>query len=118
MIRRSMSRAVRQTPANRPRLHSVAAVRQIALRVLFCASLLSVDTWSVAAEDDEDEAQLLPGLVARYAVAGVECVRRDDAVNFVWNDRSPDERLPEGDFSARWEGQLLVLSPGKHRFYV
>ncbi|HEV3338789.1 MAG TPA: c-type cytochrome [Pirellulales bacterium] len=93
-------------------------MRQIALRVLFCASLLSVDTWSVAAEDDEDEAQLLPGLVARYAVAGVECVRRDDAVNFVWNDRSPDERLPEGDFSARWEGQLLVLSPGKHRFYV
>ncbi|HWB09937.1 MAG TPA: c-type cytochrome [Pirellulales bacterium] len=90
------------------------------LCILLSASLLALGTRSFAAEDDEEEEepQLLPGLVARYSTADAECVRRDDALQFVWRDRSPDERLRPGDFSARWEGQLLVVSPGKHRFYV
>ncbi|MGH7138383.1 MAG: c-type cytochrome, partial [Pirellulales bacterium] len=57
-------------------------------------------------------------LVARYDGGGAVWPRRDEAVQFVWGDAAPDERLPPGEFSARWQGQLLVLSPGKHRFYL
>lgn len=83
--------------------------------VLFLAILFPA---IAIAQEDDDEPQLLPGLVARYQAAGAKCIRRDDAVQFVWNDRSPDERLPAGNFSAQWQGQLLVMSPGKHNFYV
>src|SRR5487761_1433260 len=88
-----------------------------ALLLLFVC--ISDATIAFGAEDDGDEEpQFLPGLVARYETVGAKCVRRDEAVQFVWGDRSPDERLPPGDFSARWQGRILVLSPGQHRFYL
>jgi cytochrome c2 len=96
-----------------------ASPRPLWLCVLVCPWFIAFGAHSFAAEDEDDEPQLLPGLVARYATDGIECARRDDAVQFVWNDRSPDERLPPADsFSAGWRGQLLVLAPGKHRFHV
>jgi mono/diheme cytochrome c family protein len=107
----------RRGRSDRNRLPPHGVPRLLWTCVLFCTLALARSTCSIA-DDDDEEPQLLPGLVARYASAGVECVRRDDALQFVWKDRSPDERLPPGDFSARWEGQLLVLSPGEHRFYV
>ncbi|HEX7377390.1 MAG TPA: c-type cytochrome, partial [Pirellulales bacterium] len=88
----------------------------IALAVIVL--LMSVVAACADDDDDDDEPQLTPGVVGHYDGGGCTCVRRDAAVQFIWGDRSPDERLPPGDFSARWDGQLYVVSPGKHRFYL
>lgn len=72
-------------------------------------------------EEDEgdDEPRLVAGLVARYeSERGPHCVRRDEAIQFDWQHRSPDERLPAGKFSAEWHGLLTALSAGEYRFFV
>jgi mono/diheme cytochrome c family protein len=101
--------------ANRARSWRACRVAAAFLSFLVAITLTVA---AVVAADDDDEPQFLPGLVARYEANGIDCIRRDEAVQFVWKGRSPDERLPAGDFSARWQGQLLVMSPGQHRFYL
>jgi mono/diheme cytochrome c family protein len=100
------------------RLGSAPATASVFVAAWWCAALAFLAAATFADEKDDDEPQLIPGLVARYEASGVRCVRRDEAVQFVWGDRSPDERLPPGSFSAEWSGQLTVMSPGKHRFYL
>ncbi|HVX15568.1 MAG TPA: c-type cytochrome [Pirellulales bacterium] len=73
---------------------------------------------SFATDDEDEEPELRAGLIGHYEAGGIECARRDEAVQFVWGRHSPDERLPVGGFTAQWHGQVLVLSPGRHRFHV
>jgi cytochrome c551/c552 len=84
------------------------------LATLFAAPALAAD------DDDDDELpDYRPGLVATYQAADEKpIVRRDNDVQFVWRDASPDPRLPSGPFKARWQGRLFTMSPGKHQLHV
>ncbi|HSG72041.1 MAG TPA: PA14 domain-containing protein, partial [Planctomycetaceae bacterium] len=68
------------------------------------------------AQDLEDE--FPPGLLARYSVGDATCERIDDSISFVWNDESPDPRLPSGKFSANWKAFQLVRKNAKYTFHV
>jgi mono/diheme cytochrome c family protein len=78
-----------------------------------CASITQS---ALAADDDDEEAQ--PGLAARYTAGDKAVDRIDRDVQFVWGAGSPDARLPAGGFSARWTGQILIRSEGKHAFHL
>src|SRR5688500_7573685 len=81
-------------------------------------SLVLLAAPGVAFCQDED-AEFLPGLVATYTgIDGKSVTRRDPAVSFVWRDTAPDARLTPGRFTARWQGRILVVSPGSYRFHV
>lgn len=67
------------------------------------------------AQDNDDE-DFSPGLSATYTASGNTIHRVDDDVAFVWEDDSPDPRLPQGLFQVDWEGSLLVREPGEYRF--
>lgn len=73
---------------------------------------------SAKTDRDDDDANLQPGLIARYSAAKSSIERIDADVQFVWSTASPDARLPTGPFRAVWTGQLLVRSPGKHRLHA
>jgi len=74
---------------------------------------------ATAVSQDADSPEFLPGLIATYIGAdGKSHTRLDPAVAFVWRDTAPDDRLPPGKFSARWQGRLLVVSPGAYRFHI
>ena len=69
-------------------------------------------------DDEEDEAPLfMPGLVAEYSGKdGRTHQRLDELLSMNWGTRAPDLRVPEGQFSARWTGQLQVWTTGEYRF--
>ncbi len=81
--------------------------------VLLAAPLCCIGLSNVAAGEDEDEDT--GGLIARYT-ANTQTIRRlDRDVQFVWQDDSPDPRLPAGAFRVEWNGQLLVRAAGNYR---
>lgn len=70
-------------------------------------------------DDEDEEPQYAPGLIATLAAGGEGVVRRvDDDVQFVWRDGAPDGRLNGGPFTGRWEGRLFTQTPGEYRFHV
>ncbi len=73
-------------------------------------------TGSFAQEEDDEE--LRQGLVATYASRETprETVTRvDRQLAFDWGSQSPDPRLSQGPFSAKWRGFLLAPGPGEYR---
>ncbi len=86
----------------------------------FCFLLLM--TASSYAQDDEDDDEfpdVRPGIVAKYVGAdGSTHVRRDEAIQFVWGEQSPDPRLPPGKFEVQWSGRLFTIEPGEYQLHV
>src|SRR6185437_6043032 len=94
---------------------------RLALRMLILAlaCLIAAAGFGAEEEDEEELPDFRPGLVARYVGAdGVAHVRRDEAIQFDWRDRSPDARLPPGEFDATWSGRLFTIAPGEYRLRV
>lgn len=80
-----------------------------ALAVGFCVAPAS-------AEDEDDE--LVPGLLARFSAVGRTVERFDAGLSYDWGSASPDPRLPRGPFLAQWTGLLLVRQPTKYQFHA
>jgi len=86
---------------------------QLAMRILltvvcvFCGGDLS--------GQDSDDAR--SGLVAAFRDANRTVHRIDERLSFVWGSGTPDIRV-QRNFFGEWTGDLLVRSPGKHRFCV
>ncbi|HWB01071.1 MAG TPA: hypothetical protein VG713_21415, partial [Pirellulales bacterium] len=67
-------------------------------------------------DDEDEEPEYRPGLVARYADAhGNEAVRRDGDLQFAWDATAPDDRLEPIPFTATWRGRLFSIAPGKYQ---
>jgi mono/diheme cytochrome c family protein len=60
------------------------------------------------------------GVIGRYYYSKADSepvvARIDPCIAFDWSDGMPDDRLPEGDFTAIWEGELYVRQDGQFRF--
>ncbi|HEV7223784.1 MAG TPA: c-type cytochrome, partial [Pirellulales bacterium] len=96
-------------------------IARLALRMLILAAACLLASAGFGAEEDDEEElpDFRPGLVARYVGAdGVGHERRDETVQFAWANRSPDARLPPGEFSATWSGRLFTIAPGEYRLRV
>lgn len=79
----------------------------------------SAEDAGLACDQNSDEEQYAPGLVADYNDAGGNTCRRiDPAIAFAWQERSPDPRIVDREWSATWAGQLLVLAPGEYRLHL
>jgi mono/diheme cytochrome c family protein len=78
--------------------------------------------WAIAAQAATDAPDApAPGLAATLRREGepADAVHRvDPRPSHDWGDAPPDPRLGPGGFHARWDGWLLVQSPGPHRFRV
>ncbi|MFN3152813.1 c-type cytochrome [Bremerella sp.] len=82
----------------------------IALLVVFCISS------PVLAQFEED---FRSGLVTTIQAGdGTNCVRIDPTISFDWKQQSPDVRVSDGKFSARWEGLLLSRTSGNYTLYA
>jgi len=68
--------------------------------------------------DDEDFEDFSPGLVGTYASAQHSVRRVDEDIAFVWGADVPDQRLRPGDFTANWNGRLLVKNDTTYRFHA
>ncbi len=77
---------------------------------LFCSA-----ESAVAQEDDDFPPQ---GMIAEYASGDTKAVRIDAGGGFRWNATAPDLRLPPGNFSAQWKGQLSVFDDGAYKLYA
>ncbi len=69
-------------------------------------------------EENPEESDFPPGLLAVYKTAQTKIERLDPQVSFDWGNDSPDARLPAGPFEANWTGLFLVKGDGKHRFHA
>jgi len=49
---------------------------------------------------------------------GSRCVRIDPTISFDWQQESPDIRVSDGKFSARWDGLLLSRTSGDYTLYA
>ncbi len=49
---------------------------------------------------------------------GSNCVRIDPTISFDWDRKSPDVRVSDGKFSARWDGLLLSRTSGNYTLYA
>lgn len=77
--------------------------------LVLCAGLAT-------AQDDDDE--LIPGLVAKYSAGGRSIERVEPDVSQTWDSASPDERLTKGPFDVIWTGQLLMQMEGPHQWHA
>ncbi|MBS0264003.1 MAG: c-type cytochrome [Planctomycetes bacterium] len=66
----------------------------------------------------EDDDEFVPGLTARYTVAGQTLDRIDRDIHFDWGKQSPDARLPAGPLSVHWQGRLLARGSDPHAFHL
>ncbi|HEX4128548.1 MAG TPA: PA14 domain-containing protein [Pirellulales bacterium] len=86
---------------------------------LLLAALVTATQIALAADDEDEEPEYRPGLVARYTDAGgTTLVRRDADVQFAWGAKEPDERLDGGSFHVAWSGRLFSIAPGEYRLHV
>lgn len=69
-------------------------------------------------EEDPEESDYPPGLLATYRAGETEIQRIDPQISFSWNQERPDIRLPSGPFSAEWSGYFLMKAPGEYRFHA
>jgi mono/diheme cytochrome c family protein len=91
--------------------------------ISICITALLATAPVRAADEDDDEDAVLPGLPAHYeAQVNGRAVgfRRHDALPTfrLANGESPDPRLPPQDWRVSWKGVLAVKSPGKYQFAV
>ncbi|SIO07398.1 Cytochrome c [Singulisphaera sp. GP187] len=93
-------------------------VRRCLLLLLVCLSLGSTARARAANQEDELETER-PGLLASFSPANAPqpVVRQIVGdLNAHWGSASPDARIPATEFDGRWEGLILIQSPGVHRF--
>ncbi|MCX7422086.1 MAG: c-type cytochrome [Planctomycetia bacterium] len=84
--------------------------------------VLGIMLWSVGLVDvcwsqAEDE-EFRPGLIAEYRTGDRRVERVDADITFVWDDATPDARLPGGTFEAAWRGLVLIRLEAKHRLHA
>ncbi len=95
--------------------HGIAVLAGIVL----VSSLAWFHVPSALSSEDDDEPEFRPGLIASYTGSdGRAHARLDAQVAFVWDDRSPDPRVPAGPFFAQWRGQVFCQTAGSYRFSV
>lgn len=93
-------------------LRTGTVARLLGCLLLCCAA---VPAWAA----DDDEPEFLPGLIATYTGSdGRAHTRLDAQVAFVWDDRSPDLRVPPGPFQSEWRGQVFCQVASKYTFRV
>ncbi len=83
--------------------------------------LLLIPQLSAGQEPEEpDYDAIVPGLVATFSADKPSPVVKNISreLNANWGLGAPDSRLPADGFQARWEGWLLIQSPGEHRFFA
>ncbi|AGA30448.1 c-type cytochrome [Singulisphaera acidiphila] len=101
-------------------MSSICVRRCLLFGIVICISLGPTSRSPAANHQDEelDEAER-PGLVASFSSASVpKTVVRQILfdLNAHWGSASPDARIPATEFVGRWEGLILIQSPGVHRF--
>ncbi len=82
--------------------------------ILLCFFALGVFPQCVFGQVESEE-DFPPGLLGQYTASGKTIERIDSSVAFDWGKASPDARLPEGVFSAQWNGVLLVRQAGTYQ---
>lgn len=86
-------------------------------RLFLCAISFLIADPVVAQDDGFFDDFPKPGLIGTYRDAdGHTAVRVDAGLAFDWEDAAPDPRIDNEQFSATWEGQLLVRTTGTYRF--
>ena len=66
----------------------------------------------------DEEADLIPGLVAKYEAGGRTVERIDVDLSHDWRDAPPDRRLPYGVFNGTWSTGLLLREEGPYTFHA
>ena len=125
MTRRSVTRGqafrrlpVLGQPALLPWLCHAAFVAAIVVGTSSSARAQWFGEDAAAAIEDEDN-PFATGLVAKFCGKdNAEHVRLVDGLSFVWNDAPPDRSLPDGPFSASFNGRLWVQAPGAYKLRV
>src|SRR4051812_4011223 len=82
--------------------------------------LLACAAGAAPSPDDDPDAPA-PGLVASFGKDRAEApaaVRVVDDFAARWGLGSPDARVPADRFRGRYDGKLLIQSPGAHRFFA
>src|SRR5262245_43046835 len=107
-------------PPRRPLFRSFISFYNL---ILICIAALLATSVTRAADEDDDEDAVLPGLLAHYEaqVSGrAVSFRRHDALPTfrLANGESPDPRLPPQGWRVIWKGVLAIKSPGKYQFAV
>jgi mono/diheme cytochrome c family protein len=97
-------------------------IRCGALALGLAALVLSLTTTPArgAASQDDLESER-PGLAASFAAGGAPAPsarRVEFDLGDHWDRAAPDPRVPADAFTGRWEGLLLIQSPGTHRFFA
>ena len=72
----------------------------------------------VNAQDDDDDDELRPGLLAVYQAGDSTLQRIEETVAFAWSNAPPDPLLADGPFTANWSGQLLIRNDTTYRFHT
>src|SRR5690606_4918082 len=113
--------AFRILPVPRSLLPPPPARRDI-MPVRFCLAgilILAGLAWSPAARAQFDEdADLIPGLVARYTAGDRSLERIVVDLSHAWDVEAADPRLPAEPFSATWSGNLLLREEGTYTFHA
>ncbi|RCS47685.1 hypothetical protein DTL42_14295 [Bremerella cremea] len=73
-------------------------------------------TTPAQAQFDEDFGRGL--ITTMRGTDGSQCVRIDPTISFAWKKASPDPRISDGKFSARWDGLLLSRTPGEYTIHA
>ena len=74
--------------------------------------------WALPLEEDPEQSDYPPGLLATYRVGEAEIQRIDADIAFDWGAQIPDSRLPAGSFTVDWSGYFLMKAPGTYRFHA
>ncbi len=91
--------------------------------MLRCVSLLAVVVMAVLSvraafgQFDED-ADLIPGILAEYTAAEKSSKRIDVTLSHDWGEASPDERMSAGPFAVTWQSQLLQRQETAYQFHA
>ncbi|VAX40497.1 hypothetical protein MNBD_PLANCTO02-1261, partial [hydrothermal vent metagenome] len=87
-----------------------------------CCALLvlcsAVTLMAQDSDDDDEDDDYPPGVVATYTLGGKSVQRIDTEIAFDWQADSPDARLPQGEFAAKWQSQLLIKQATTYRFHA
>lgn len=73
---------------------------------------------SAASAQDDDLESERPGLIATFSTPTATARRLVFDLSGHWGLASPDARIAADEFAGRWEGLLLIQTPGRHRFHA
>jgi mono/diheme cytochrome c family protein/glucose/arabinose dehydrogenase len=73
---------------------------------------------SAAHAQFDEEADLIPGLVAKYTAGDQTIERIDVDLSHEWATDAPDPSLPAAPFTAAWSSNLLLREEGTYTFHA